>query len=157
MWLVRLIFVAVLALGLAACEQTTGAGRSGSQTVGTIGGAVLGGLAGSQLGSGTGQIASAAAGTLLGAYLGSQLGKRLDERDQTAAAEAEQQALARNEPTDWSNPSTDHRGVVEPVRSYSRDGRQCRDYVHTVYIDGRAEDVRGTACQRADGTWEVVG
>lgn len=157
MTLLRLLLAALLALPLLACAQTAGSGRSGSQTVGTIGGAVLGGLAGSRFGGGTGQLASAAAGTLLGAYLGSQLGKRLDDRDQTAALQAEQRALASNEPTTWSNPQSDHRGTVQPVRSYARDGRQCRDYVHTVYIDGRAEDVRGTACQRDDGTWEVVG
>ena len=155
----RWLLVAVPALGVTACAQSGGAGSGGpsGQTMGTVGGAALGGLAGSRFGGGSGQLAATAAGTLLGAYLGNRLGRGFDERDQTAAQRAERDALASNSPSSWSNPETDHRGTVQPLRTYARDGRTCREYSHTVHIDGRAEEARGTACQTADGGWEVVG
>lgn len=157
MRLLRCLLVAAMAWGLVACAQgSDSAGGMSGQTLGTVGGAVLGGVAGSRFGGGTGKLAATAAGTLLGAYLGNRLGKGFDERDQTAAQRAESDALASNRATSWSNPETDHRGTVQPIRTYAQDGRTCRDYTHTIYIDGRAEEARGTACQTADGKWEVV-
>ncbi|MBF0392367.1 MAG: glycine zipper 2TM domain-containing protein [Alphaproteobacteria bacterium] len=141
-------------LGLAACQGGGGMDRT---AIGTVGGAALGGLAGAQFGGGTGQLVATAAGTLLGAVVGGQLAKDLAPVDQTAAAAAERRALAQNAPVTWTNPDTDRSGTVEPLRTYQSDGRYCREYVHTVYIDGRAERAHGTACREADGTWALIG
>ena len=44
-------------------------------------------------------------------------------------------------------------GSVVPGPAYVRDGRNCRAYTHTIYIDGRPQTARGTACRNPDGTW----
>ena len=37
------------------------------------------------------------------------------------------------------------------------DRSDCREFTHTVYIDGRPQAMRGTACRNPDGTWSNVG
>jgi surface antigen len=32
----------------------------------------------------------------------------------------------------------------------------CRQFTHTIYIDGRPQTARGTACRNPDGTWQPV-
>ncbi|WP_142850174.1 RT0821/Lpp0805 family surface protein [Telmatospirillum sp. J64-1] len=142
---------------LASCAQggAGGTGMSG-ETVGTLGGAAAGALAGAQFGRGSGQLAATAAGTLLGAYLGRQVGARLSEPAQNQAAQAERQALASNSSITWNNPESNASGTVTPVRSYQDGNRNCRDYVHTIYIEGRAQEARGTACQQPDGSWQLA-
>lgn len=145
---------AVLVLALSACES--GQGIEGS-TIGTLGGAAGGALIGSQFGSGTGQLAATAIGTLVGALAGREVGRRFGDEDQREASVAERRALARNETTAWNNPQTGYRGSVDPMRTYTNDqGQLCRDYTHTIFVDGQAETARGTACQHRDGTWQLV-
>jgi surface antigen len=143
---------AALWLGLGACE-----GMSTGQTVGTLGGAAGGGLLGSQIGGGSGKLAATAIGTLVGALAGKELGGYLQGNDQQTAVQAEQSSVSRNEPIQWTNPETGHRGTIEPTRTYqNQTGQTCREYQHTVYVGGRAEQAHGTACQQPDGTWRIV-
>lgn len=145
---------AAMALGLAACES--GSGVSGS-TVGTLGGAAAGGLLGSQFGGGTGKLAATAVGTLLGALAGREAGRRLTENDGNRAATAERRALAQNETISWNNPESGTRGTIDPQRTYTNaNGQLCRDYTHTIFVDGRAEQATGTACRQSDGNWRLV-
>lgn len=165
MKLSRLLIVPALAAGLGACAndpydpygRSSGlGGLTTGTTLSTLGGAAVGGLAGSQLGSGTGNIAATAGGVILGGILGNQLGQALDRNDQAAAVRAQNQALATNAPITWNDPQGNVYGTVQPVRTYQSNGRYCRDYVHTVYIDGRAREAQGVACQQADGSWQIV-
>jgi surface antigen len=143
---------AALSLGLAACE-----GMNTGQTVGTLGGAAAGGLLGSQIGGGSGKLAATAAGTLIGALAGNKLGGYLQGNDQRTATEAEQTAVSRGEPIQWTNSETGNRGTIEPTRTYKdQSGQTCREYQHTVYVGGRAEQARGNACLQPDGTWRIV-
>ena len=145
--------LAALSLTLGACE-----GMSTGEGVGTLGGAAGGALLGSQIGGGTGRLAATAVGTLAGALAGRQLGRYLQSgSEQETAAQAEHTAISQNEPIQWTSPDTGKRGTVEPVRTYqSAGGQTCREYQHTVYIEGRAERARGEACQQADGTWQIM-
>ena len=43
-----------------------------------------------------------------------------------------------------------------PEAAYVDRGRNCRPFTHTVYIDGRPQAMRGTACRNPDGTWTNV-
>ena len=43
------------------------------------------------------------------------------------------------------------------ARNYETRGVRCRDYTHTIYIDGRPQTARATACRNPDGTWTPVG
>jgi surface antigen len=130
---------------------------STGETVGTLGGAAGGGLLGSQIGGGSGQLAATAVGTLVGALAGGKLGGYLQGNDQRTATQAEQSAVAQGEPIQWTNPETGNRGTIEPTRTYQdQSGQTCREYQHTVYVGGRAEQARGNACLQADGTWRIV-
>lgn len=145
--------VIAVAVGATAC---TGPSRS---TIGGLAGGATGALIGSQFGSGTGQLVAVAGGTLLGALIGSEIGSYMDQQDQMLAQQAQQQAFAAptGQTVAWNNPDSGNRGTVytqQPTTSYS--GRYCRDYVQTVFVDGRQETLTGTACQNPDGTWSAV-
>ena len=148
---------------LAALFLLTGCitGQGPKQTGGTFIGAGLGGLAGSQFGSGSGRLVAVGLGTLAGALVGAEVGRSLDEADKAYAYQTEQVAL-ETVPTGssvgWSNPDTGHAGTVTPTRTYQAPtGAYCREYQHTVYVGGRAENAYGTACRQPDGSWQVVG
>src|SRR5215472_13130162 len=57
----------------------------------------------------------------------------------------------------WRNPDSGRYGSVVPGPAYQSNGLQCRQYTHTIYIDGKAEVARGSACRNPDGTWTAVG
>ena len=142
-----------VAVGATAC---TGPSRS---QIGGVAGGAAGALIGSQFGSGTGQLVAVAGGTLLGALIGSEIGAYMDQQDQMLAQQAQQQAFAAptGQSVAWNNPDSGNYGYVTPQpTSYSSGGRYCRDYVQTVYVDGRQETLTGTACQNPDGTWSAV-
>lgn len=150
----RVISLLVFALALAGCN-----GVGVKQGVGTLAGATAGGLAGNQIGSGSGKTAATIGGAVLGALVGSEVGRQLDENDRQAIARAEYQALETagpNRPVTWQNPGSGHRGQVSAGPAYFVNERNCRDYAHTVYIDGQPEILRGTACRDPEGTWQNV-
>lgn len=148
--------VAGFALGLAGCGPE---GPTKADT-GTVIGAVAGGVIGNQVGSGTGRVLATVAGAFVGGVVGHSIGQSLDEQDRMLAQEAEYAALESGEsdvPRSWRNPDNGHYGEVVPSRSYRRNERDCRDFRHTVYIDGRPQTMNGTACRNPDGTWRNIG
>lgn len=146
----------VASFTLAACAQDQGQ----KQTVGTLLGAGAGALLGSQLGGGKGQLLAVAVGALGGALLGSELGRSLDDNDKMRAAKTQQVALESNrsgQASNWVNPDSGHSGRVVPQQAYTRaSGETCRNYEHTVTIEGRSEVITGTACRQPDGTWRAI-
>jgi surface antigen len=135
------------------------AGCESKQEGGTVVGAVAGGVIGSQFGRGSGRVASTIAGAVIGGIVGNEIGKSLDVRDRQLAQQAEMDAWERGQsgrPVRWRNPENGRYGEVIPEAPYRRGSIDCRDYVHRVYIDGRPQAMRGTACRNADGTWTNV-
>ncbi|MGA9324185.1 MAG: RT0821/Lpp0805 family surface protein, partial [Xanthobacteraceae bacterium] len=59
-------------------------------------------------------------------------------------------------PVAWRNPDTGRYGNVVPGPAYQMNGEPCREYTHTVYIDGQPQTGRGTACRNADGSWTTI-
>jgi surface antigen len=154
--MIRLSSVAaVLACGMAlgACQNSNvGVG----QGVGAVGGAVLGGLVGNQIGDGSGRVAATIAGAALGGLLGGALGSQFDESDRQRAQQAQLQAVSRGRPTSWRAQNADAYGSVEPGEVYTSGTGNCREYTHTIFIGGRPQQGKGTACQNAQGEWEIV-
>jgi surface antigen len=152
------IAIAVSVLGLVACSSPDG--RVSKADGGTGAGVVLGAIAGGALGGkGDGRIVGAMIGAVAGGIMGNEIGRRMDERDRLLAQKAEFEALERGrsgEPQRWSNPDNGRYGDIVPQAPYQRSGRDCRDYAHTVYMEGRPTTVRGTACRNPDGTWAAV-
>lgn len=146
------LLCAAVALSLGACQ--TG---STSETIGTLGGAAGGALIGSQFGGGSGKLATTAIGTLLGAFAGRAIAQRLDSNSSDRAMAAERSAAAENRTITWNDPQGSSRGSVRPVRTYENaSGQTCRDYTHTIIVEGKRETARGTACRQPDGTWQLA-
>jgi surface antigen len=44
---------------------------------------------------------------------------------------------------------------VVPTRTYASAQGPCREYTMDAVVGGRPENVYGTACRQADGSWRV--
>lgn len=150
------ITFALLPLVLAAC----GPGGLTKSEGGTVLGAVAGGILGNQVGDGSGRVVATAVGAVIGGIVGSEIGRSLDEADRRRAQEAEYRALEYGQTgvaSAWKNPDSGRYGNVVPGRPYMNQGQNCREYTHTIYVDGRPQTMRGRACRQQDGTWRNVG
>jgi surface antigen len=147
-----LVGMALLAsLGLSACET--------KQDAGTAVGAITGAIIGNQFGKGSGKVVATFAGAVIGGIVGSSIGKDLDDRDRMLARQAEYDAWESGSPgkaVRWHNPDNGRYGEIVAEGYYTRGGSRCRNFVHTVWIDGRRQQMRGTACRNPDGTWTQV-
>ncbi len=149
-------------LSLAACNGSTGMSSLGpKQTIGGIGGAVAGGIIGNQIGKGDGRVAATVIGALLGGLAGGAIGQQMDAQDRQLAGRAYYNALEANSYTTtrsaWRNKDTGRRGVVTAGRAFETNGDICREYTHTVYIDGQPEVARGTACKSPnERNWRII-
>jgi surface antigen len=147
--------VLALPLALVACGPD-----AKKADTGLVVGAAAGGLLGNQFGRGTGRVVATAAGAVIGGIVGSEIGRSMDKQDRILAQQAEMNAFERGrsgERITWRNPDNGRYGEVVPGSPYKRGYEDCRDYNHTIYIDGRPQSMRGTACRNPDGTWRNVG
>jgi surface antigen len=156
----------LIAVPLAAMLTLAGcSGEMNKQDSGTVVGAVAGGIIGNSVGQGRGRGAATVLGAVVGGIVGSEIGRSMDDRDRRLAEQAEIEAFERGQSgvmVPWRNPDSGRHGEITPGASYRRayDGGgywDCRDYTHRIYMDGRPQIVRGTACRNPDGTWRNVG
>ena len=143
------IIAVLLGIVLLAGCQTTGGPK---QTAGTFIGAASGAVIGSQFGGGSGQLVGVALGTFLGAQLGAEIGRQMDEKDKQLASRAAHDALENtpdHQTSTWKNPNNNHSGKVTITKTdeFPSENQVCRDYVQTVIIDGKEEQVAGRACR----------
>lgn len=138
----------IMILLLAGCATPPTQEQAGA----AIGGA-LGGLLGAQVGSGHGRTAAIIAGTLAGAAVGGSIGRTMDEVDRQRVQGALE--TARDHQTvGWVNPNTGTQWEATPIQTYrDSSGFDCREYTIRAEIDGRIENVVGTACRDAQGRW----
>jgi surface antigen len=151
-----ILSVAILAVGLTACQAQNMGTKQG---VGTLGGAALGGLLGSQIGGGTGKLIATSAGVLLGGFLGNEIGASLDKADQGQMVQAEQRAFVApvGQQISWNNPQSGNSGIITPVRDgYDNAGKYCREFQQQVTVAGKKQQAYGTACRQPDGSWQIV-
>ena len=115
---------------------------------GTAVGAGAGGVLGYAVGGGTGLLI----GGLVGGALGYTAGRAREEEDRRRAAVA----LERNRTMEWRNAETGNSYRVQPTRTHRVDGRECRDFRMHADVDGKPDEITGTACRRSDGSWEAI-
>jgi len=147
-------------IAIAAVLSVSTVGCSSKQESGALIGAVTGAIVGNQVGAGTGRVLATAAGAVVGGIVGSEIGRSLDEADRQRAAAAEYYALEEEDiggKRRWKSEESGHRGEVVVTREFRRNGRLCRDYEHTIYIDGEPDTIRGTSCKGEDGRWREIG
>ncbi|MDX1518929.1 MAG: RT0821/Lpp0805 family surface protein [Gammaproteobacteria bacterium] len=156
--LLNIMFLFVFS-GAAQAECNSGQTGSG-EVLGTLLGAAIGGLVGSQIGSGTGNKVAIGAGVLAGGMFGNRIGSQLDCQDQAYHVDTTQNALEyqpTGQTSTWKNPDSGHSGAVTPTKTYVvDDGKPCREFTQTIYVDGQAEEVQATACRQEDGTWQMM-
>lgn len=158
MLLKKTLCVLLMAAGLAGC-MNMGPNQSAGQLIGAATGAVIG----SQFGKGSGRLVGVALGTLAGTYIGGAIGQQMDARDCALAQQTMRRTLETapdNKACAWRNPNNNHCGNITVVHTEEIpcDNLVCRDYVHTVIIDGREERVHGRACRDVRdrrGAWFV--
>lgn len=147
------VVIAVTGLLLAGCANS-----GPKETSGAVIGGVAGGLLGNTIGHGKGRAAATILGAAMGAVVGGAVGRNLDDADRERAYYAAQRSFESGREASWENPNTGHRGRIKPRRSYRDDDeRMCRDFEHTIWVQGEPELIDGTACEMADGSWRVVG
>ena len=154
----KIFAAAIVVVTVAACANDPNSPRQDS---GAVAGAIAGGTLGAVLGGrGTGsRVAGAVIGAAAGGLLGSAIGASLDERDRQEAYAAEMRALESGPPgasVGWRSQHTGYYGSVVPGPYYESRGMRCRQYIHTVYINGQPQIARGTACRDPDGAWVAV-
>lgn len=134
---------------LAGCSLTQ------EQTGAVVGGAV-GAAAGSAVGEGSGRTAAIVLGALLGSAVGANVGRHMDEQDRIRTS----QALEYNptgQSSSWANPDRKSAYTVTPTRTYESAEGPCREFTMDARIgDEGSEQVYGTACRQADGSWRIV-
>jgi surface antigen len=157
----KIAAAALMAVGTAACAGNPETGTGPRENTGTLVGALAGAAIGSQIGGNTGsRVAAGVAGAALGGLIGNRIGATLDDDDRQRAYTAQLQALETGQsgaPVTWRNPDSGRYGTVVPGPAYQQGPATCRQYSHTIYIDGRPQAARGTACRNPDGTWTPVG
>ena len=125
------------------------------QDQGVIIGAIAGGILGHQVGGGSGQVLATIIGTMAGAAIGGSVGHTMDETDHMNASAAFEN-VRTGIPSAWANPDTGYEYVVTPTHTYDSDTGPCREYTLDAKIGGETEQIYGTACRQADGSWLVV-
>ena len=147
----KLLCVLIVAATVAACTSDPSVGPK------VVAGAMSGsGTAGLPAAAGPGGTAAAGAP---GGLVGGAIGGGLDEQDRQRAYAAEMKALeygGPGTPVGWRGDSGAY-GTVIAGPAYARPGNpQCRDYSHTIYVQGKPQNARGISCRNADGTWVSV-
>jgi surface antigen len=144
------LFALIIAITLTGCTTAPTQEQQGM----VIGG-VLGGVIGSTIGGGRGRVIAASVGTLIGAIAGGAIGKRLDEADRLKTGYT-LETVRTGVSSEWVNPDTGTNYKVTPTRTYSADsGTPCREFTMEAEIGGKTEQVYGTACRQADGSWKM--
>jgi len=147
----KTLVITGLVVGLAACGSVGGP----SETAGTVIGGVLGGAVGSQVGGGSGRTVATVIGTLIGANIGANVGRSMDVNDRYRAAQAFETSRT-GQPTAWVNPDTRNEYSVTPTRTFQSQGAPCREFTMRAVVGGQPDNVYGTACRQADGSWQIV-
>lgn len=79
----------------------------------------------------------------------------LGERERRTAGDAQFRAVSEGQRISWKG-SGGSFGFVEPGPERPGPSGVCRDYAHTIYLNGRPVRGAGEACRSASGVWRIV-
>lgn len=145
-----LVAIFVLTTGfIVGCETTSHAQQ------GEVIGGVIGGVLGAQIGEGRGRTAAIIVGTIAGSMIGRQIGDNMDDTDRMQTAMVLNDART-GQGTTWVNPDNGNRYTVTPTRTFEQSDGPCREFRLDARVgDQTDQEVYGTACLQADGSWLV--
>ena len=144
-----------LATALTASLLVACAAPPSKQDQGVIIGAIAGGILGHQVGGGSGQVLATMIGTFAGAAIGGSIGRSMDQTDLLNASMTLEN-VRTGVSSSWINPDTGYEYVMTPTQTYDSGAGPCREYTLDAIIGGQTEQVYGTACRQADGSWLIV-
>lgn len=144
------VTVATLCLTLAGC-----AAQGPREETGMVIGGLLGGLLGAQAGDHHLRPVAIVAGTIIGASIGGSIGSYMDETDRLRAGQT-LETVRTGISSAWRNPDTGVQYQLTPTSTYETTQGPCREYTMNALIGGRHEQVYGTACRQADGSWRII-
>jgi surface antigen len=147
---IPIYFLLSAVLFLSACATPRGENEAGGMIIGGI----LGGVLGHQMGGGSGQTAATVIGAMIGTTIGGNVGRSMDKTDRLKVSHSLETVRTGVE-TRWKNPDTGYQYRVVPTRTYDEPKGPCREYTVDASIDGKTEQIYGTACRQADGSWQV--
>lgn len=136
---------------IAGCQATA----NPNEQSGVLVGAALGGVLGHQVGDGFGRTAATIIGSVVGSEIGGSIGRTMDDVDRMKVSHS-LETIRTGVPTTWRNPDTSNRYTVVPTRTYEESGNPCREYTLDAIIGGQSEQIHGTACRQADGSWKTI-
>jgi surface antigen len=136
------------------CQSGSYTGSISNETVGTVGGAAVGAVVGTALAKN--DAAGAILGAAIGGVVGNRIGANMDDATRVRYEEAQNRALEYGVPEEWENEERGDHGRVSAGRTYYQGSQTCRPFDSEVWISGRGEMLRGTACRDPDGTWSQI-
>lgn len=80
----------------------------------------------------------------------------LDAAEQKRADATVLEAAAAGSPRRWNTDRPGYYGYVEPGPAVAVGDGQCREFTHTIFIDGRAKKEFGRACKGGTGNWALM-
>ena len=83
------------------------------------------------------------------------VGRQLTEQDRLIAGKAQFSAVSEGKRKSWRGKAGSF-GYIEPGAISSGVSGKCREYSHTVYLNGRPKTAKGSACETNPGNWSVV-
>jgi surface antigen len=137
----------VIALSLTGCATN-------NEQSGALIGAIAGGVIGHQVGGGFGKVVATGVGIMVGSMVGGNIGQHMDRQDHTQVVRA-LETTPSGQASSWKNPDSGNQYAVTPTRTYESSGHPCREYTTTAWIGGKQEQIYGTACRQADGSWKT--
>lgn len=139
-----------------ACERQ----RANNQVGGLIFGAIAGGLFGNAISHRHHRGGATAMGAIMGGALGAGIAGNMDCGDRYYYRRAYYDGFGRGYPNrtySWRNPHSGHYGDFHVGEYYQGPyGENCATYTQSIWVRGRPERVSGYACQRGDGSWEIM-
>lgn len=131
---------------VASAVALAGCGTSGGQRASAV----------SALGTASTRGASSATyiDALQGGVIARLAGVDLTKSDRQRALEAEYRALEAapgGQPVLWEGRGVS--GSVVAAAPYQVGSQNCRQYSHTVTVEGQSKTARGAACRNSDGSW----
>jgi surface antigen len=139
-----------------ACQRQ----RANNQVGGLIFGAIAGGLFGNAISHRHHRGGATAMGAIMGGALGAGIAGNMDCGDHYYYRRAYYDGFQRGYPNRtyrWRNPNSGHYGDFRVGEYYQGPyGQNCATYTQSIWVRGRPERASGYACQRGDGSWEIV-
>lgn len=147
----KFLLAAVMSLAISLTGCATQGPREES---GMVIGGLLGGLLGAQAGDHHMRPVAIVAGTLIGASIGGSIGSYMDETDRLRVGQT-LETVRTGVSSTWRNPDSGVQYQVTPTSTYETAQGPCREYTMDALIGGKKQQVYGTACRQADGSWKI--